>query len=397
MTYVTALPDNQTPQTHVDAACRKKIVFLTGTRADFSKLKSLINISQACDDYDVHLFATGMHMNPLYGLTVEEIYQCGMHNIHPFINHETIEHMDRTLARTINGFSEYVRELEPDLIIVHGDRIEALAGAIVGSLNNVRVAHIEGGEISGTIDEHIRHSVSKMAHIHLVANEDAKRVLIQLGEHEESIFIIGSPDLDLMSPGTLPEMSKVKKHYEIPFDNYAIAMYHPVTTEYEHAKEHAEIFVNSLLASEQNYVVIYPNNDLGSIEILNEYRRLQNNPRFRVFPSLRFEYFLSLLKNAAFVFGNSSAGIREAAYYGVPSVDIGSRQNGRSRYASIFHSDMNEANIAEAMNKAHAYDKRLIQHNDYYGQGHSDKLFLELLKSNKLWSVDYQKVFQERM
>lgn len=397
MTYVTALHNSQVSQALAGPARRKKIVFLTGTRADFSKLKSLINISQGCDAYEVHVFATGMHMNPLYGLTVDEIYQSGMQNIHPFINHETIEHMDRTLARTINGFSEYVRELQPDLVIVHGDRVEALAGAIVGSLNNVRVAHIEGGEISGTIDEHIRHSVSKMAHIHLVANQDAKRILIQLGEHEESIFVIGSPDLDLMSPEKLPALNKVKQHYDIVFDDYAIAMYHPVTTEYEHAKTHAEIYVNSLLASEYNYVVIYPNNDLGSIEILNEYRRLQGNPRFRVFPSLRFEYFLSLLKNASFVFGNSSAGIREAAYYGVPSVNLGSRQNGRSRYASIFHSDMHEARIAEAIALAKNHDRKLVQPTDYYGKGHSDKLFLELLESDKLWSVDCQKIFQERM
>ena len=131
---------------------RKKIVFLTGTRADFGKLKSLITITQGSNDYDVHIFVTGMHLNPLYGLTGGEVVKCGYRNIHQFVNHDSIEYMDRTLAKTISGFSEYIESLKPDLIIVHGDRVETMAGAIVGSFNNILVAHIEGGEVSGTID-----------------------------------------------------------------------------------------------------------------------------------------------------------------------------------------------------------------------------------------------------
>lgn len=154
---------------------KKKIVFLTGTRADFGKIKSLIRITQESKKYEVHIFATGMHMNSKYGATVDEIVKSGFENIYKFINHDTIENMDRTLAKTIEGFSLYVGEIKPELIVVHGDRVEALAGAIVGSLNNILVTHIEGGEISGTIDELIRHAVSKMSHIHLVANDEAKK------------------------------------------------------------------------------------------------------------------------------------------------------------------------------------------------------------------------------
>ncbi|MDA3946051.1 MAG: UDP-N-acetylglucosamine 2-epimerase, partial [Helicobacteraceae bacterium] len=140
---------------------KRRIVFLTGTRADFGKLKSLITISQQSEQFDVHIFATGMHMSKKYGKTVNEIYKSGFKNIYQYINHDTVEHMDRTLAKTIDGFSHYIAEIEPDLIVVHGDRVEAMAGAIVGSLNNILVAHIEGGELSGTIDELIRHAVSK--------------------------------------------------------------------------------------------------------------------------------------------------------------------------------------------------------------------------------------------
>ena len=196
---------------------KKKIVFLTGTRADFSKLKSLISITQKSKEYEVHLFVTGMHMNPLYGKTIDEIIKSGFNNIYPFVNHESIDSMDMTLAKTIEGFSSFILKIKPDLIVVHGDRVEAMAGAITGSLNNILVAHIEGGEISGTIDELIRHSISKMSHIHLVANKKAKSRLTQLGELPSSIFILGSPDLDLMNPKNLPKLSIAKEYYNINF------------------------------------------------------------------------------------------------------------------------------------------------------------------------------------
>ncbi|MFK8060232.1 MAG: UDP-N-acetylglucosamine 2-epimerase, partial [Polaribacter sp.] len=330
----------------------KKIVFLTGTRADFGKLKSLIKITQDSPNFDVQIFATGMHLDAKYGLTVNEIYKSGFKNIATFQNHVGAEFMDRTLAKTIEGFSEYIADQKPDLIVVHGDRVEALAGAIVGSLNNILVAHIEGGEISGTIDELIRHSVSKLSHLHLVSNDEAKKRLIQMGELESSIYVIGSPDLDLMNPVNLPSLQQVKENYNIDFNEYAIAMYHPVTTEYEKIKEQSTIFVDALLASNKNYVVIFPNNDLGTEEILNEYKRLENNPKFRIFPSLRFEYFLKLLQEANFIIGNSSAGVREAPFYQVLTIDIGSRQNNRSNGNSILNVSHNVSEILSAIHKS---------------------------------------------
>ena len=374
---------------------RKKIVFLTGTRADFGKLKSLIQITQKFDKFDVHIFATGMHLNPLYGATVDEIEKSGFKNIYKFINHDDIEHMDRTLAKTIDGFSHYVKLINPDLIVVHGDRVEALAGAIVGSLNNILVAHIEGGEISGTIDELIRHSVSKLSHIHFVSNENAKRRLIQMGEIEESIFVIGSPDIDLMNSKNLPSIEEAKKYYDIEFKNYAIAMFHPVTTEYDKIQKYAKDFIDALIDSNFNYVIIYPNNDMGSVEILNEYKRLQNKQKFRLFPSLRFEYFLVLLKNAKFIIGNSSAGIREAPYYNVPSIDIGTRQNNRAKIESIIHCSYAKKNILKAINKVKNLKLNKIQKN-YFGEGNSDKLFFKIINSNKIWDISCQKQFCDR-
>ena len=374
---------------------RKKLVFLTGTRADFGKLKSLISITQKSNEYEVHIFVTGMHMNSLYGSTIDEIRKSGFDNIYPFINHDSIDNMDRTLAKTIDGFSHFIAEIKPDLVVVHGDRVEALAGAIVGSLNNILVAHIEGGEVSGTIDGLIRHAVSKMSHIHLVANEESRSRLIQLGELLKSIFILGSPDIDLMTSNTLPSLDDVKKYYDISFLEYSIAILHPVTTESKSSKRNAKIFVDALLETNDCYVVIYPNNDFGSNDILSEYERLKDNDRFKVFPSLRFEYFLVLLKYSNYIVGNSSAGIREASFYNVPTVDIGSRQSNRSKEHSIFHTSDDFNSIIKSISSAKNF--KAINHNQgsVFGQGSSDEIFLNLLNGEDIWSSNCQKLFQD--
>jgi len=210
---------------------KRKILFLTGTRADFGKLKSLINITDSHEEFEVHLFVTGMHMHYKYGYTVDEIERTGIKCIYKYINYTTESTMDLTLAKTIEGLSSYVQEEKPDLIVVHGDRGEALAGAIVGALNNIIVAHIEGGEVSGTIDELIRHAVTKMSHVHFVSNDRAQNRLVQMGELADNIFMIGSPDVDIMFSDSLPSLEEVKEYYEIPYERYAMLMFHPVTTE----------------------------------------------------------------------------------------------------------------------------------------------------------------------
>lgn len=372
----------------------KKIVFLTGTRADFGKLKSLIKITQSNKNFNVQIFVTGMHLDEKYGLTVNEIYKSKFKNIHTYKNHDGNEFMDRTLAKTIEGFSVYIAKQQPDLIVVHGDRVEALAGAIVGSLNNILVAHIEGGEISGTIDELIRHSVSKLSHLHLVSNAEAKKRLIQMGELESSVHVIGSPDLDLMNPNSLPKLDFVKKYYEIDFDNYGILMFHPITTEVENIEIYIKSVVNAVLKSNKNFIVIYPNNDLGTNIILKEYKRFENNKNIKVFPSLRFEYFLRLLKESDFIIGNSSAGVREAPYYRVPTIDIGTRQHNRAVAKSIINVTYEEKKLLKAIN-----NNCRLKHDDLdiseFGTGNSDKLFLSLLKSDEIWRVNCQKQFQD--
>jgi UDP-N-acetylglucosamine 2-epimerase (hydrolysing) len=371
----------------------KKILFITGTRADFGKLKPLIRAVDQSPDFDARIFATGMHMHNKYGLTVLEIEKSGFKNIFRYYNYTTEETMDLTLARTIDGISSYVREERPDLIVVHGDRVEALAGAITGALNNVRVAHIEGGEVSGTIDELLRHATSKMSHIHMVANEEAMTRLVQMGECPESVFVIGSPDVDVMLSENLPDIGEVKAYYEIPFGEYGILMFHPVTTEVDRIGTYADRLVDAVLNSGLNYVVVYPNNDMGSGEILRAYRRLEGHSNIRVFPSIRFEYFLTLLKNSSFIIGNSSAGIREAPYYKVPTINIGTRQSNRSHLEGIIHCGYGLDEINEALQRVAEHEVPGQQW--AFGIGNSTEKFMNLMSGEQLWTINHQKQFND--
>lgn len=371
----------------------KKIIFLTGTRADFGKIKSLITILEKNSFFEVFVFVTGMHLQEEYGFTLIEIERCQFKNVYTFKNHTHETTMDLTLAKTIEGLSAYVKSVNPDMIIVHGDRVETLAGAIVGSLNNILVAHIEGGEISGTVDELIRHSVSKLAHIHFVSNNQAAKRLIQMGEIKSSIFTIGSPDIDIMFSNQLPVLDIAKAYYQIDFENYGIVMFHPVTTEAKEMQLYAENLVDVLLNDDHNFIIIFPNNDLGSFSIIEAYKKLSNNPRFRIFPSLRFEYFLTLLKNAKFIIGNSSAGIREAPYYGIPIINIGTRQQNRSVHADIINVDYDKESIGKSL-KTINFHQVNFSDNDF-GLGNSSELFLASLKNVDIWKINHQKQFRD--
>jgi UDP-N-acetylglucosamine 2-epimerase (hydrolysing) len=373
----------------------RKIVFLSGTRADFGKMKSLIRTLLAePPDFEVHIFATGMHMDPKYGYTVLEFEKCQFPNVFRFINGSSGGSMDQALGTTILGFSQYVRLITPDMIVVHGDRSEALAGAIVGSLNNVLVAHIEGGELSGTVDGLIRHSVSKMSHLHFVSNEEARRRLVQLGEDPNAVFVIGSPDIDIMNSPDLPSLAEVKAHYEIDFDQYGILAFHPVTTSLATLQRDVRELREAVLASGENWVAIYPNNDEGSNIILAEYETtFAGHPNVRMFPSLRFEAALVLLQHARVVVGNSSMGIREAPFYGTPTVNVGPRQEGRTQNPQIINVAAERSQVLAAIRLATS--RPPLRPVREWGHGDSDKRFRRLLERPELWQTPVQKIFRD--
>jgi UDP-N-acetylglucosamine 2-epimerase (hydrolysing) len=369
----------------------KKILFITGTRADYGKIKPLMKAVEQESEMDLYIYVSGMHLLKSLGNTYKEVLKDGFKNVFVDYSQANTGDMSYDLGDVVCHLTNYVSKLQPDAIVVHGDRIDALAGALVGAIRNIRVVHIEGGELSGTIDESIRHAISKFSHIHMVCNEEAKKRLIQLGEEEQRIFIIGSPDIDIMLSEQLPSMDDVRNRYDIDFDEYAIAMYHPVTTEISTIGENIKNVVDAFLQSGKNYVVIFPNNDYGSDIIINEYERLKNNKHFRVFPSLRFEYFLTLLKNADFFIGNSSGGVRETGIYGIPSIDLGTRQKGRygKEAENVLHTDEDSSAIIDAIEKIGEYRKKVY----LFGEGNSSQKFTEAIRMNSFWQIELQKKF----
>ncbi len=371
-------------------AQKRKIVFLTGTRADFGKIKSLLIKLDDTDDFDIFVFVTGMHMLSRYGSTWEEVRALGVGRIYTFINQNDGDSMESAFAKTVSGFSDYVHEIKPDLVVVHGDRLETLAGATVGALAGVLVAHIEGGEVSGTVDELIRHAVTKLSHIHFVANESAASRVIQLGEKPNLVHVIGSPDIDVMNSDQLPSLDSVREHYGITFEQFAIVILHPVTTELADLNSDVKNLIAFLIRSELNYVVIYPNNDPGSSIIIDAYAELGISPHFKIFPSMRFEYFLSLLRNAEFIIGNSSSGVREAPHFGVPAINLGSRQFRRATSDLVINTDFQMKNIVSAA-KIASKTSRVSESN--FGDGHSAQKFVNVVNAPSFWQTPIQKSF----
>ena len=367
----------------------KKLLFVTGTRADFGKLEPLA-VAARDQDFDVSFWVTGMHMMERYGLTKIEVQRVQGVGVSEFSNQYEGDPQDVILAKTVLGFSEFVRVHQPNLVIVHGDRIEALACAIVCATNYIRCAHVEGGEVSGTIDELFRHCNTKLAFCHFVSSHSAAERVARLGEPKESIYVIGSPELDFHSKPSGVSIETVRDHYDIPFFDYGICTFHPVTSEQDTMAEQAVNLFGTLDASGKNFVVILPNNDPGSDDIMAAIHKLPTD-RFRILPSMRFSHFSELMKNAACIVGNSSAGVREAPFLSIPSLDVGTRQNARAQSASITSARAEERDRILAFLEQD-WGKRYPA-NDDFGQGSASERFVEIMGQDAFWQAKLQKAF----
>ncbi len=374
-----------------DADGVRTVAFLTGTRADVGKLSSLVAITRDTPGFRARILATGMHLEERYGTTVHEIEKAGFGALLDTVrNHAGEGRMDEVLARTVAGVGDWLARERPDLLVVHGDRVEAIAGTLAASLQGVRVAHVEGGELSGTIDEHLRHAITKLSHVHLVSNDAARVRLLQLGEHPDTIHVIGSPEVDAMTRPDRPGLAAALAHYAIPFRDYGIVAFHPVTTELDTIRAQAEAVVGAALDSGENLVVVYPNSDAGSEAILEAMAPLRGRPNVRIFPSIRFQYMLALLENARFVLGNSSMGVREAPFFGTPALDVGTRQQGRSLNPHVLHLPAERDVLHAAI--ARVAGARFPATSEF-GDGRADLRFRALLRAGSAWSVPVQKRF----
>lgn len=369
------------------------LIFLTGTRADFGKLEPLAAAARDAG-HRVTFFVTGMHMMDRYGLTRNEVRRMPGVAVEEFVNQVDGDPQDLILARTVIGFSNFVVKAKPDLIVLHGDRIEALAGALVAATNYFRSAHIEGGEVSGTIDEVFRHCNSKLCTHHFVSSEAAARRVMALGEPPETIHTIGSPELDFHARPSDVTLDEVRRRYDIPFENYGIAVFHPVTSEQDTICEQAAALFGTLNESGHSFVVIAPNNDPGSSAIFAVLDGLPKE-RFRVLPSMRFAHFSELMKNASCMVGNSSAGVREAPFLGLPSLDIGTRQTNRAEAPSVVSCRASQTEMIRTFLTQH-WGRRVEPHQGF-GKGSAADRFVEILGKPDFWTINLQKAFHDQV
>ncbi|NDA63556.1 MAG: UDP-N-acetylglucosamine 2-epimerase (hydrolyzing), partial [Chitinophagia bacterium] len=208
-----------------------------------------------------------------------------------------------------------------------------------------------------------------------------------------SIYVIGSPDIDVMNSTALPSLQEVRDRYKIKFETYAVVLFHPVTTELKKIRSQAFHLVDSLMKTKDNFIVIFPNNDHGNEIVLEEYEKISSHPRFQIYPSIRFEHFLSLLKNAKYIIGNSSAGVREAPHFGVPAINLGSRQNRRVNHPSIINTEIITSEILKAIDKIKTGPRN---RETFFGDGKSTEKFYKIICEETFWQKPTQKYFVDR-
>lgn len=369
----------------------KSILFVTGTRADFGKLEPLASAARDAG-MRVAFWVTGMHMLERYGLTKIEVHRVPGVEVFEYLNQRPGDPQDAILAKTTTGFSDFIAEHRPDLVVIHGDRVEALAASLVSAMNYVRSAHIEGGEVSGTIDELFRHCNTKLATHHFVSSKAAKDRVMAMGEEEDAIHVIGSPELDAHGQSSGVTLNEVRDHYAIPFEDYGIVTFHPVTSEAETMGMQATALFDTLSVSGRNFVVVLPNNDPGAEAIFTKIHALPET-HFRSIPSMRFAHFSELMKNTKAVVGNSSAGVREAPWLGVPSLDIGTRQTNRAAAPSVhFAEAADQPKILSFL--AEEWGKRYPRH-EGFGEGRAADRFTAVLQSEAFWTRPMQKAFRD--
>lgn len=360
---------------------RRRICYVTGTRADFGLMQATLSKIQGQEDLELSIVATGMHLSVLHGETVNEITAAGLPvsaTVEVTLTDSTGATMARNIAVMLSGFVDAFESLQPDLVLLLGDRGEMIAGALAAIHLNIPVAHIHGGERSGTVDEPIRHAISKMAHIHFTATEDARERLIRMGEHPANVFITGAPGLDNLKD--LASVPKAALFADMAFDSserVALFVFHPVLQEAGDAGRHVGSVIQALLSQKLQVIALMPNSDAGSELVRRELERFIGHPHVRIVTHLTRPRFISWMASADLMIGNSSSGIIEAATFGTPVVNIGIRQNLRLRNLNIFDVEPDMAAIEAAIRTALARGR--FEPANCYGDGRAGLRIAEYL------------------
>ncbi|MNP04327.1 UDP-N,N'-diacetylbacillosamine 2-epimerase (hydrolyzing) [compost metagenome] len=329
-----------------------KVVVVTGTRADYGIYYPILKAIEQEHDLELHLLVTGMHLKSQFGNTIEHIKKDGFHIsavVDNLLEGTTHANMARSIGNAIIGMTQAFEDILPNCAVVLGDRGEMLAAAIVSSHMNIPLVHLHGGEVSGTVDESVRHAISKLSHIHLVATEGSKERLIRLGEDSWRIHVVGAPRIETIMNTTLPIFEVTKRKYSLDFTaEYILFAYHPVTNEKQDLDSLKGI-LETLISTGLNIICVMPNSDAGADNIVKLYQQFSNTTGFYMVTSFEQLDYLAILKQAKILVGNSSSGIIEAASFRVPVINIGTRQWRRERSANVVDISENENELSRAL------------------------------------------------
>ena len=372
---------------------KRKICVVITTRGNYAKMKSVIALIQSSPDLELQLVLGGMVVLEKYGRIssmLEDLQLPVVRTIHFVIEGETPVTMSKSAGLAVTEFSTAFQDLKPDVVLVIADRFECLPIAMAAAYMNVPVAHVEGGEVSGSIDESIRHAITKLSHVHFAASHEAAERIERMGEHPGSIFAVGSTSLDVIRQLDLRNLDPVRR-YQKDFGmgtmiklvprKYLVLIQHPVTTEYSENLENVRETIAALERLRLPTVWIMPNMDAGSDGINKGIRifREKLKPKYvHFFKSLPIELYGPLLSNAACMLGNSSSGIRESAFLGTPTVNIGSRQHGRQRGRNVVDVDYDHKQIVAAVRKQMAHGRYPSDH--LYGDGYASEKIVDTLR-----------------
>ena len=370
----------------------RKICVFIGGRANYSSIKSAMRAIKEHPELELQIILGGQALSDKFG-DLEGILEADGFSVdekvHMLVAGDKPISMVKTAGLGLLGISDALDHLHPDFLIVVGDRYEVMAATIAAAYMNIRVAHTMGGEVTGTIDESIRHAITKFAHVHFPANKEAGDRIIKLGERPEDVFVVGCPRVDhvkelLDRDATMPldmyeSFGGVGPEFDLR-DPFLLVSQHPVTTEYSEAKSQILKTIHACVKTGLNIMILWPNADAGTEGIstgIRKYREAYPQAKIHAFKNLPADIYTRLMKNTACLVGNSSSGIREGAYIGTPCVNIGSRQNGRERGKNVIDAALDEDVIYNAIEKQ-------IEHGSYktepiYGDGHAGIRIADIL------------------
>jgi UDP-N-acetylglucosamine 2-epimerase (non-hydrolysing)/GDP/UDP-N,N'-diacetylbacillosamine 2-epimerase (hydrolysing) len=344
----------------------KKIAVVTGTRAEYGILKSVLDAIRAKAGLELQLVVTGMHLSHEFGYTVDEIEKDGYKiaaRVEMIPENDTPEAVSSSIGRGVTGMAQAWQRLKPDIIVVLGDRTEPLAATIAGAYMNIPIAHIHGGDSSlGGLDEYARHAITKMSHIHFPATQKSAERIIKMGEDPWRVHVVGSPALDAILHKPLIAPEAIAGKYNINLNKpLVLLIQHAVSTQPEQAGGQIKETLDAVVETGHQTIIIYPNSDAGGRSIITTIEAYTKKyHQLKAYPSLPRRDYLSLLKIAGVMVGNSSSGIIDAPSFGLPAVNIGLRQEGRERGDNVIDVEHRKEAIVKAINKA-LTDRKFIQ------------------------------------